>query len=57
MVAPKASLKNHVAEEQVHGLVEASAPQDQNQQADVRHHDEDVNKEEYGKRRNGGGNV
>lgn len=46
---PKSIVNNHVAEEQIHGLVEAAAPEDQHYQADVRHHDEDVNKEEEDK--------
>lgn len=50
-------VEEHVAEEQVHGLLEAPAPPDQQQQADVRRHDEDVDKEEGDKGRNGGGDV
>lgn len=43
---PQNVINTHVAEEQIHGLLEAPAPEDQSHQAEVGHHDKDVNQEE-----------
>ena len=43
---PKDIVDAHVADEQIHGLLEALAPKDQHHQADVGHYDEDVDEEE-----------
>lgn len=47
-------INTHVAEEQIHGLVEAPLHGDQDNQANVCHHDEDVNEEEEDEGRSGG---
>lgn len=56
---PENIVNAHVAEEQVHGLVEAPLECDQDYQADVRHRDEDVDEEkEYeGRGRVLGGDI
>ncbi len=51
---PERIINTHVAEEQIHGLVEAPLHQDQDHQADVGHHDEDVDEEEEEEGRNRG---
>lgn len=51
---PKNIINAHVAEEQIHGLVEFLVPKGQNHQAHVGHNNKDVNEQEEDKRRNEG---
>ena len=51
---PEHIVNTHVAEQQVHGLVQARLHADQNHQADVGHHDEDVDEEDEDEGRDGG---
>ncbi len=50
---PKNIINTHVAKQQIHGLMEAPLHGDQDYQADVRHHDENVDEEQEDKGRNG----
>lgn len=51
---PEHIVNTHVTEEQIHRLTEAPLHSDQGYQANVGHHDEEVDEEEEGKGRNGG---
>ncbi|KAF3840547.1 hypothetical protein F7725_006409 [Dissostichus mawsoni] len=52
--SPKNVINTHVAEQQVHGLVQAAARTDQHHQRDVRHQSKDVDEEEEDEGGDGG---